>query len=457
MRLPNGRIAPYRGGMTLLSLPETSVPATAVHDVLRKHLLVDGFDMVLDLEASQGSTLVDARDGTPYLDLFTFFASNALGMNHPALTGDPVFREELLTAALNKPSNSDVYSAPMARFVETFARVLGDPGLPHLFFVEGGALAVENAIKVAFDWKSRWNEAHGIDASLGTKVLHLRDAFHGRSGYTMSLTNTDPVKVARFPQFAWPRISNPYVSEGRDVEAAERAALAEARAAFETHPHDIACFLMEPVQGEGGDHHFRPEFLQAMQALCVEFDALLVLDEVQSGAGLTGTAWAFQQLGVQPDVVAFGKKTQVCGVMAGGRVDEVPDNVFAVGSRINSTWGGSLTDMVRSRRILEVVEAEGLIERAAALGPVLDGMLRELAATHPEVTDVRGRGLMRAFSLPDGALRDAVLTSLRDDERVLLLGCGTRSVRFRPALTVTESELAAGVAALDRTLTKVKP
>ncbi len=139
------------------------------------------------------------------------------------------------------------------------------------------------------------------------------------------------------------------------------------------HPHDIACFVMEPIQGEGGDHHFRPEFLQAMQALCHEHDALFVLDEVQTGAGLTGTAWAFQQLGVQPDVVAFGKKTQVCGVMAGGRVDEVPDNVFAVGSRINSTWGGSLTDMVRARRILEVVEAEGLIERAAALGPVLLG------------------------------------------------------------------------------------
>jgi L-lysine 6-transaminase len=440
--------------MTLLTLPETPVAAHAVHDVLRRHLLVDGFDMVLDLEASQGSTLVDARDGTAYLDLFTFFASNALGMNHPALTGDPVFREELLTAALNKPSNSDVYSAPMARFVATFARVLGDPGLPHLFFVEGGALAVENALKVAFDWKSRWNEAHGRDAALGTKVLHLRDAFHGRTGYTMSLTNTDPVKVARFPQFDWPRIPSPYLVPGADMDAREAEALGAARAAFQAHPHDIACFLMEPVQGEGGDHHFRPEFLQAMQALCVEHDALFVLDEVQSGAGLTGTAWAFQQLGVRPDVVAFGKKTQVCGVMAGGRVDEVPDNVFAVGSRINSTWGGSLTDMVRSRRILEVIEAEGLVARAAELGPVLHELLLGLAATHPEVTDVRGRGLMRAFSLPTPALRDAVLTALRTDEHVLLLGCGTRSVRFRPALTVTPAELEAGVAALDRVLTK---
>ncbi|MDT7545606.1 MAG: L-lysine 6-transaminase, partial [Actinomycetota bacterium] len=164
-----------------------------MHRVLARHLLVDGFDFVLDLEASRGSRLVDARDGSSYLDLFTFFASSALGMNHPALVEDAAFRAELLSAAMNKPSNSDVYTVAMARFVDAFARVLGDPALPHLFFVEGGALAVENAIKVAFDWKSRHNESRGIDPALGTKVLHLEHAFHGRSGYTMSLTNTDPV------------------------------------------------------------------------------------------------------------------------------------------------------------------------------------------------------------------------------------------------------------------------
>jgi L-lysine 6-transaminase len=441
--------------LPLRSAAPRTVTPESVHDVLRDHLLVDGFDLVLDLSASRGSTLVDARDGTSYLDLFTFFASSALGMNHPALVEDPVFREDLLAAAVNKPSNSDVYTVAMARFVDTFARVLGDDGLPHLFFVEGGALAVENALKVAFDWKSRRNESEGRSLELGTQVLHLQHAFHGRSGYTMSLTNTDPTKVARFPKFAWPRIPSPYLADGRDVEAAERATLAAARAAFEQNPHDIACFLMEPIQGEGGDHHFRPEFLQAMQALCVEFDALFVLDEVQTGCGLTGTAWAFQQLGVQPDVVAFGKKTQVCGVMAGGRVDEVPDNVFRVGSRINSTWGGNLTDMVRARRILEVVESEGLIARAGELGEHLRTSLSSLAATHESVTDVRGRGLMCAFSLPSSDLRDAVLNALRDDERVLLLGCGTRSVRFRPALTVDVDTLDAGVAALDRVLTRL--
>ena len=431
-------------------VPTTVTPAD-VHELLGQHLLVDGFDMVLDLAASQGSRLVDARDGSSYLDLFTFFASSALGMNHRLLVDDPIFTADLLEAARNKPSNSDVYTVAMARFVDTFARVLGDPALPHLFFVEGGALAVENALKVAFDWKSRLNESRGLDAE-GGMVLHLREAFHGRSGYTLSLTNTDPVKVDRFPKFGWPRIPSPYLSSRADVAAREAEALAAARAAFVQHPHQIACFVMEPIQGEGGDHHFRPEFLQGMQALCREFDALFVLDEVQTGCGLTGTAWAYQQLGVQPDVVAFGKKTQVCGVMAGGRVDEVPDNVFRVSSRINSTWGGSLVDMVRARRVLEVVEAEQLIPRAATMGEHLLDLLGRLADRFDVVTDVRGRGLMCAFSLPSKEIRDAVLTSLREDERVLLLGCGTRSIRFRPALSVSESELATGVAALDRVL-----
>src|ERR1700730_17392320 len=253
-----------------------------VHTVLGRSILADGLDLVLDLDRSSGSYLVDARTGKRYLDMFTFFGSSAIGMNHPALADDAAFREELAEAAVNKPSNSDVYTVPMARFVDTFARVLGDPALPHLFFVDGGALAVENALKVAFDWKSRHNEARGIDKELGTKVLHLRGAFHGRSGYTMSLTNTDPNKVARFPKFDWPRIPAPAINGTDDVESPERAALAAARAAFEANPHDIACFIMEPIQGEGGDNHFRPVFLQAMQALCREFDALVVVGAVRT-------------------------------------------------------------------------------------------------------------------------------------------------------------------------------
>ena len=420
--------------------------------MLARSILADGLDLVLDLDRSVGAHLVDARTGKHYLDMFTFFASSALGMNHPSLADDERFRAELAQAAVNKPSNSDVYTVPMARFVETFARVLGDPALPHLFFVDGGALAVENALKVAFDWKSRHNEARGVDPELGTRVLHLRGAFHGRSGYTLSLTNTDPNKVARFPKFDWPRIDAPHVRPGADMDAIEAESLRQARAAFEAHPHDIACFIAEPIQGEGGDRHFRPQFFAAMRELCDEFDALMIADEVQTGCGITGTAWAYQQLGFAPDIVAFGKKTQVCGVMAGRRVDEVADNVFTVSSRINSTWGGNLVDMVRSRRILEVVEADGLFAHAERLGVQLRTMLDALALELPDlVHDVRGRGLMCAFSLPTTAQRDALLTALWE-RGVIMLGSGPDSVRFRPALTVTRAELERAVAAVREVL-----
>lgn len=420
-----------------------------VHARLARHLLVDGYRLVLDLELSHGSWLVDARNGRRYLDFYTFFASAPLGVNPPF---DPDFTQLLGQVARNKPANPDIYTEHLADFVDTFDRVLGDPALPHLFFVEGGALAVENALKTAFDWKSRRNEAAGRSRDLGSKVMHLTKAFHGRSGYTMSLTNTEPGKTDRFPKFDWPRIDVPAIHFG-DVEAAEERALAQAREAFERDPYDIACFIAEPIQGEGGDNHMRPEFLRAMQDLCHRHDALFILDEVQTGGGTTGTPWAYQQLELEPDVVAFAKKVQVGGIMAGRRVDQVPDNVFQQSGRINSTWGGGLVDMVRSRGILEIIERDGLIERAASVGDDLLEGLTKLEAERPDsVANVRGRGMMCAFDLPDQAARDALVTRLREEHGVLVLPCGPRSVRLRPALNIPESDLNLGLAAISAAL-----
>jgi L-lysine 6-transaminase len=434
------------------------IPADQVHSRLSHHVLVDGFHLVFDPDRSEGSWFVDARTGDRYLDLYTFFASSPLGSNPPGIVNDPEFMSLLGRVAANKPANPDVYTTHLVEFVETFARVLGDPALPHLFFVEGGALAVENALKAAFDWKSRHNEAQGRDPALGTRVLHLTRAFHGRSGYTLSLTNTDPTKTARFPTFAWPRVDVPAIrfplnDHLDEVEAAERRALMQARNAFEQYPHDIACFIAEPIQGEGGDNHMRAEFLQAMQELCRERDALFIMDEVQTGVGLTGSPWAYQQLGLEPDVVAFAKKTQVGGVMAGRRVDDVAENVFRVSGRINSTWGGGLVDMVRSRRLLEIIERERLIEAAAETGTWFIEELQALQDCHRDVlSNARGRGLMCAIDLPDPVSRDRVLQAMREAEHILVLPCGERSIRFRPALSVLREDLQHGLNGLDRCL-----
>ena len=436
------------------------IAADQVMEVLGRHLLLDGYDLVLDTAASQGVTLVDARTGTEYLDMFTQFASMALGMNPTEIVDDPDFMATLTEVAVNKPSNSDVYTTHLAEFVATFERVMADPALPRLFLIEGGGLAVENALKAAFDWKRQHNAANGKDRDRGTQVLHLTKAFHGRTGYTLSLTNTDPVKTALFPVFDWPRIDVPAITfpiadNFDDLEAAEARALQQARDAFAANPDDIACFIAEPIQGEGGDNHMRAEFLQAMQALCRENDALFIMDEVQTGFGMTDTNWAYQQLGLEPDLVAFGKKSQVCGVMAGGRIDEIPDNVFTVASRINSTWGGNLTDVVRARRIMEVMEDRQLVGAAAQLGKWLLDRLQEIEHNFAVAGNARGRGLLCAIDFETPEIRDEVKDRLRDDEHVLMLACGDRALRFRPPLTVTEEELAAACDAMERVLTRM--
>lgn len=441
--------------------PTIRLQASEVHEVLARHMLVDGFHIVPDLVRSQGSTLVDEREGKAYLDFFSNFGSQALGWNHPGLA-DPEFRERLLLAALHKPANSDVYTRFFAEFVATFATVAVPAShRHHLFFIEGGALAVENALKAAFDWKVRKNVAKGLPENLGTQVIHFRQAFHGRSGYTLSLTNTaDPRKTAYFPKFNWPRITNPKIlfplgEHLAEVEAAERQALAEIEAVLAANRDDIACLIIEPIQAEGGDNHFRPEFLQALRRLADEHDFLLIFDEVQTGLGLTGSMWAFQGLGVEPDLFSFGKKVQVGGFAANNRIDQVPDNVFRVSSRINSTWGGNLTDMVRSTRILEIIAADNLVDNARKVGPFLLSGLHQLAAEFPHlVSQVRGRGLMIAFDLPNPELRKKAVEACRA-EGLLLLPCGERSIRLRPFLDLTREDAERGVQLLASALRRL--
>ena len=432
----------------------SSVTPDVVQEVLSRHMLTDGYHMVLDMEKSRGVHLFDAASGSAFIDFFGFFASNALGMNHQKLLSDADFMKRLTEAALNKVTNSDVYTVHLARFVDTFSRVGIPDYLPHAFFVSGGSLAVENALKTAFDWKVRKNFQKGHRTERGHQVLHFEQAFHGRSGYTLSITNTaDPRKTMYFPRFDWPRVVNPKImfpitdDNLEDLERREQLALDQAKIHFRERRDDIACIIIEPIQGEGGDNHFRPSFLQAVKDLAHENDALLIFDEVQSGVGITGSFWAHQSLGVEPDILAFGKKTQVCGILAGRKIEEVEHHVFELSSRINSTWGGNLADMVRFDRTMEIIEEDHLVENAAEVGQHLLARLRELEKAHPFVSAARGRGLMCAFDLPTTAMRDAVRKRCFDTG-ILILGCGRQSLRFRPPLTIKKDEIDAGLEVL---------
>ncbi len=422
------------------------IHADEVHAVLSRHQLVDGYPLVFDLEGSHGVWLRDAKSGEEFLDAFTCFASWPVGYNHPMLR-DPAFEAELLRVARTKLANSDLYTAEMAAFVDAFGSRVTPAGFPHHFWVSGGSLAVENALKTAFDWKARKLGRTSFDADADDLVvLHFNEAFHGRSGYTMSLTNTVPDKIGLFPKFAWPRVHNPAIEfdldggVANDVEAEERRAIEEVREAFRQYKGRIAAILIEPMQGEGGDNHFRPEFLSKLRTFADEEEALLIFDEVQTGFFGSGKAWMWEHAQVAPDVVAFGKKTQVCGIYASERVDEVEDNVFRLSSRINSTWGGNLVDMVRCRRFIEIIEAENLADRIAEAGCKTVGGLRTIAKEKGGFTNVRGIGSLVAFTLENPETRDRMIDALYE-KRVIALKSGPRSIRFRLPLVITADEV----------------
>ena len=411
--------------------------------------------------------MVDARDNREYLDLFSMFASLSVGYNHPYVLEN---KERLISSAMNKPTNSDVYSLEMAEFVSTMGKIAQPDYLPYAFYIEGGSLAVENALKTAFDWKVRKNIAKGINEK-GTKIIHFKECFHGRTGYTMSLTDSpDPRKTLYFPKFDWPRIINPKIKfplndqNLNSVIENEKIAINQIKQAIHDNPDDIAGLIIEPIQGEGGDNHFRCEFFKELRSLANQEEFLLIYDEVQTGVGITGQMWCHQSFtpkncqctcedaSTAPDVIAFGKKTQVCGIFASKRLDEVDDHVFHESSRINSTWGGSLVDMVRFTLYLEIIEKENLVKNANSMGSHLSEHLTALEEKYEDkVSNVRNRGLFGAFDLIDSKSRDKLLEIILD-EGAMMLGCGTKSIRFRPHLNITSSELDQGFEMIDRAL-----
>jgi len=273
----------------------------------------------------------------------------------------------------------------------------------------------------------------------------------------MSMTNTDPIKTNYYPKFSWPRITNPAIrfplneANLAEVKRLEAVAIQEIKQAIRDNPDDIAGLIIEPIQAEGGDHHFRREFFMELRTICDENDILLIFDEVQTGVGLTGKMWAHQHF-VKPDIMAFGKKTHTCGILCGTRIDDVRDNVFHKSGRLNSTFGGNLVDMVRFTKVLEIIEEENLVRNARVVGEHLLKGLRNLEQEFSHlVSNSRGLGLMCAMDLPTPEKRDEMRKRCYN-HGLVLLGCGERTIRFRPALNIKQEEIDEGIDILRRAL-----
>jgi len=415
-----------------------------VRKKLAKNILADGFEPIIDLDKSHGSYLVDHRDGSEYLDMFSMYASGAVGYNHPYILEH---KNILGHIAINKTTLSDIYNVYYADFMKTFSKYAMTDHFNKVFFIDGGSLAVENALKAAFDWKKRKNLDNGFKQE-GDKVIYFKESFHGRSGYTLTLTNTsDPRKTMYFPKFPWFKVDNPKLSFPvnddvlNNVSNKEKSIIAEINSIISKNPNDIAAIIIEPIQGEGGDNHFRDDFMVELREICNNNDIIFIFDEVQTGIGITGKMWAHEHFSVKPDIISFGKKTQVCGMMASDRICNYDNNVFKESSRINSTFGGNLVDMYRFKLILEIMCQENLLSNAQEMGAHLLKHIYELTNEFPGyLTNPRGQGLFCAFDMPSGIERDKLINILLD-KKLIILGSGDNSIRFRPHLNVIKEDI----------------
>ena len=421
-----------------------SIDPKKVKKILGKNILADGFDPIIDLDNSHGSWLVDHRDGKEYLDMFSMYASGAVGYNHPYI----VKHQDILgKLSINKTTLSDIYNTYYAEFIEVFNKIAVPKHLKHAFFIDGGSLAVENALKAAFDWKKRHNLKKGVKKD-GDKVIYFNQAFHGRSGYTLTLTNTsDPRKTMYFPKLPWFKVDNPYIefpineASMQQTIDRENKVIDSIKKIINKNKDDVAALIIEPIQGEGGDNHFRDEFMIALRTICDDNDVIFIFDEVQTGIGITGKMWAHENFSIRPDIISFGKKTQVCGMLAGDRIYDLDDNVFKESSRINSTFGGNLVDMYRFKLILEIIKNEKLLSNAKTMGSYLLNHINSLADDFPGyVINPRGLGLFCAFDMTSGIERDKLIGLLME-KNLLILGSGDKSIRFRPHLNVNKNDI----------------
>lgn len=375
----------------------------------------------------QGAGVEDI-DGNRFLDFCAGIATNSTGHAHPAVVA--AIRAQ--AGELLHYSASDFYPPIYAAAAAELGATAPFSGPARVFFGNSGAEAVEAMIKLARHHTGR----PGIVGFLG--------GFHGRTYGALTLTASKARYHARFGPLL-PAVHHvPFGHEGLD-ELEERlfARLVPA--------DEIACVLVEPIQGEGGYRVAEPGFFARLRELCDRHGILLALDEVQSGAGRTGRMWAIEHEGVEPDLLAAAKGI-ASGLPLGALLARAELMTWGPGSH-GSTYGGNPVALAAMRATLGVLRG-GLIENAAARGAELMAGLVTLAARHPVVSEVRGRGLMIGLELISAEAADA-LQDAAFRRGLLVLECGERTIRLSPPLVIESTHVASALAILDQALGEI--
>jgi L-lysine 6-transaminase len=412
-------------------------------DELGKYVVAEPYPFVVDLERCHGSFLV-TLEGREIFDWAGYYGSKLIAHNHPGLS-EPEYVRQLVIAANNKIANPDFLTPQCLEYYRLLHELaplcMRDPRL-EVYAVNSGAEAVENMMKYFINLHHQQLARAGKPATAG-RFIYFEEAFHGRTIFALNVTQLahDPVLTKDFHGFITGniKIPFPYTDNSRSVEENNQRtddSLAAIERALELVRHEVAGIIVEPLQGAGGHRLAQPRFFHQLSELAHRFNVSLGFDEVQTAGGQTGTFWAVDQFNLPypPQAVASAKK------LGNG----VVYMLYPMDDRgvLDSTWGGTLVDMVRFCQEMKIVRREKLIEQVPAKAARLRSGLEALAAQpHSPIYNPRGMGLYQGFSLRPPVKKSDLLDLALEKEALLMLGAGSNSIRLRPSLSITEDEI----------------
>jgi len=367
------------------------------------------FGINIDFEKSHDSYLYDRKTDREILDFFGMYASLPLGYNHPIFKTKE-FIEEFIRVSSFKINNCEFVSNETLEFDKMFREYAGQGLYKHFHYACTGALAVEAAIKTCLEYK----KYHTLN------VVSFENSFHGINGYGSFVTSRFPgaqKRLAGLPD----NYSTKVKPDLKEVALVFRRG-------------NPTCLLVEPIRCSAGDIYYDIEFLQNLRKMCNEYDIPLIFDEIQVGFGGTGKLWYFEHLDIIPDIVIFGKKTQLSGIMATEKLGEIFKPEKSV--RLEVTWDGDVSDMVRCKYIMKAYQENNILKNVVDRSEELIGAL----STMPQIENLRNSGLIIGFDLSNTKKRDILLSKLYKNGLVCNK-TGNRSIRLRPNLNISEKEI----------------
>jgi 4-aminobutyrate aminotransferase len=389
------------------------IKATSVINSITNTSYNSTYTYPLVIKTGKGCMLEDI-DGNKFLDFTSNIGSCPLGYSHPAVIE---MLKKYSTNGAHKIAGQDFYCEEHAQLALKLLSIC--PPNTKTFFINSGAEAVENAIKLAYK---------KMGALPGVSCIN---AFHGRTLGALTFTFSKEVQKANFPELQVKRIKFCTADNDDEIDALENL----------LKQYKVAFVISEVIQGEGGLNVGSKKFVSNLRKMTKQYGVPLVIDEVQSGMGRTGNWWAYENYGIQPDVMTVAKGLQVGAVVYDRNYDPKDHGV------LSSTWGaGSRIDMAVGMKIIETIETELLLENAKKMGEKLLNGISEVIG-QGEVVDVRGIGLMIGVELGQNSHRNEIVNALFR-KGLLVLPSGNRAIRIMPPLIITEEEVTNGLSVL---------